>query len=194
MRRIIFRLPLKPGPHKMPAVSAFDEMYGASPAAGGEVRAPYAAVARWLDGASQELLETRRQQAELFFRRIGITFAVYGDPDASERLIPFDIIPRVLSGGEWDRLEDGLKQRSAALNAFLADVYGAQECLRAGVVPEELVLMNPQYTVAQAGQRPAHDVWVHIAGIDLVRTGPDDFFVLEDNARRVSPTCWKTAR
>lgn len=171
----------------MQLVTAFDEMFGLGGYGGGtEVRAPYVSIANWLQGASHALLETRRQQAELFFRRIGITFAVYGDPDASERLIPFDIIPRVISGSEWDRLESGLTQRVQALNAFLSDVYGAQECLRAGVIPEELVLMNPQYTIEQVGQRPAKDVWVHIAGIDLVRTGPDAFYVLEDNARTPS--------
>jgi uncharacterized circularly permuted ATP-grasp superfamily protein len=180
--------------------SAFDETYGFGPypdssgagplfgadARGPEVRAAYAQVAAWLRSAPPELLETRRRQAELFFRRIGITFAVYGDPDASERLIPFDIVPRVLSGREWSVLEDGLTQRVQALNMFLADVYGPRECIRAGVVPEELVLLNPQYCLAAAGRRPAKDVWVHIAGIDLVRTGPDEFFVLEDNARTPS--------
>ncbi len=165
---------------------AFDETFGLGPFSGGDVRAPYAEVARWLAGASGDLLETRRRQAELFFRRIGITFAVYGDPDAQERLIPFDIVPRILSGGEWGRMEEGLKQRVQALNMFLADVYGPRECIRAGIVPEELVLLNPQYCLAQVGRRPAKDVWVQIAGIDLVRTGPDAFFVLEDNARTPS--------
>ena len=179
---------------------AFDETYGFGPypdasgagplfggdSAGPEVRAAYAQVAAWLRSAPPELLETRRRQAELFFRRIGITFAVYGDPDASERLIPFDIVPRVLAGSEWAVLEEGLTQRVQALNLFLADVYGPRECIRAGVVPEELVLLNPQYCMAAVGRRPAKDVWVHIAGIDLVRTGPDEFFVLEDNARTPS--------
>lgn len=178
---------------------AFDETYGLGPypAAGSEgplfgapdahkVRAAYVEVERWLRAAPPELLETRRRQAELFFRRIGITFAVYGDPDASERLIPFDIVPRVIDGAEWARLEEGLTQRVQALNMFLADVYGAQECIRAGIVPEELILLNPQFCLAQMGKRPAKDVWVQIAGIDLVRTGPDEFFVLEDNARTPS--------
>jgi len=165
---------------------AFDETFGLGPFSGGDVRPPYAEVARWLASASGDLLETRRRQAELFFRRIGITFAVYGDPDAQERLIPFDIVPRIISGGEWGRLEEGLKQRVQALNMFLADVYGPRECIRAGIVPEELVLLNPQYCLAQVGRRPAKDVWVHIAGIDLVRTGPEEFFVLEDNARTPS--------
>jgi len=164
----------------------FDETFGFYSFGTGPVRAPYTDVARWLTNAPPELLETRRRQAELFFRRIGITFNVYGDPDAQERLIPFDIVPRVLSGREWARLEEGLIQRVTALNLFLADIYGPRECVKAGVVPEDLVLLNPQYCLAQIGQRPPHDVWVHIAGIDLVRTGPDQFYVLEDNARTPS--------
>jgi uncharacterized circularly permuted ATP-grasp superfamily protein len=164
----------------------FDETFGFGPFGGSETRAPYAEVARWLASASPDLLETRRRQAELFFRRIGITFAVYGDPDAQERLIPFDIVPRILSGSEWRILEEGLTQRVQALNMFLADVYGPRECLKAGIVPAELVLLNPQYSLPQVGRRPAKDVWVHIAGIDCVRTGPEEFFVLEDNARTPS--------
>ena len=162
--------------------AAFDEMTGA----GGAVRAPYALVERWLADASPDFLQTRRAQAELFFRRIGITFAVYGDADADERLIPFDIVPRVLARGEWTRLERGLVQRVAALNAFLADVYGAREILRAGIVPEDLILRNPQFCLPAIGLKPAHGVYVHIAGIDIVRTGPDQFYVLEDNARTPS--------
>lgn len=165
---------------------AFDETFGFAPFGGDDIRAPYGEVARWLKSAPPELLETRRRQAELFFRRIGITFAVYGDPDAQERLIPFDIVPRVIADTEWRGLEEGLTQRVQALNMFLADVYGPRECIRAGIVPEELVLLNPQYCLPQVGRRPAKDVWVHIAGIDLVRTGPDEFFVLEDNARTPS--------
>lgn len=170
--------------------AAFDEMFGSGgypesvdPAL---VRAPYALLAAWLAASTPELLETRRRQAELFFRRIGITFAVYGDPDADERLIPFDIIPRIISSAEWAVVEEGLKQRVAALNAFCADVYGAREVLRAGIVPEDLVLRNDRFALQQLGFRPPGDVWVHIAGIDLVRTGPGEFMVLEDNARTPS--------
>jgi len=161
-------------------------MYGHEAFGSRTVRAPYARVGEWLQASSHELMETRRRQAELFFRRIGITFAVYGDPDASERLIPFDIVPRVIGASEWAKLEAGLVQRVTALNMFLADIYGPGECLKAGVIPEELVRHNPQYTLAQVGRRPAKDVWVHIAGIDLVRTGADEFHVLEDNARTPS--------
>ncbi len=170
----------------MPGVAAFDEMFGHAGAAAGNIRAAYQPIAAWLDGSPHELMQTRRRQAELFFRRIGITFAVYGDPDADERLIPFDILPRVLAADEWTRLEAGLVQRVAALNLFLADIYGKQEILRAGIVPADLVLRNPAYALAMVGKRPAHDIWVHIAGIDLVRTSADEFYVLEDNARTPS--------
>ena len=166
---------------------AFDEMNGApddqtSP----EVRDGYTAVKRWLDDAPPGLLKARREQAELLFRRIGITFAVYGDAEAEERLIPFDIIPRIITQKEWAGLERGLVQRARALNAFLADIYGPRECIRAGIVPADLILRNPQFCLEMVNQRPPHGVYVHVAGIDLVRTGPDDFYVLEDNCRTPS--------
>jgi len=174
----------------MAAITAFDEMYGQGDAygraAGMSVSSAYRAIQTWLDQSPHELMAARRRQAELFFRRIGITFAVYGDPDAAERLIPFDIVPRILARSEWARLETGLKQRVTALNAFLADIYGPREILRAGVVPEELVLQNPGYCLHMAGRTPPGGIWTHISGIDLVRTGPDQFYVLEDNARTPS--------
>jgi uncharacterized circularly permuted ATP-grasp superfamily protein len=174
----------------MAAATAFDEMYGLAEVygrgSGGEVNAAYRSIQSWLDHSPPELMAARRRQAELFFRRIGITFAVYGDPDAAERLIPFDIVPRILARSEWDRLERGLKQRVAALNLFLADVYGPRDILRAGIVPEDLVLQNPGYCLQMVGKKPPGGVWTHIAGIDLVRTGPDEFYVLEDNARTPS--------
>ncbi len=167
---------------------AFDEMFGHGGGGGGSaaVRDAYAPIAEWLAGSPLDVMTTRRRQAELFFRRIGITFAVYGDPDAAERLIPFDIVPRILGRAEWATMEAGLIQRVAALNAFLADIYGPQDILRAGIVPAELVVQNPGFNVAMIGRRPVGDVWVHIAGIDLVRTDADDFYVLEDNARTPS--------
>ena len=172
-------------------VPAFDEMFGVHDGPGHDpafdaVLAPYKPIADWLAASPPELMAARQAQAELFFRRIGITFAVYGDAEATERLIPFDIVPRILARSEWSRLEAGLKQRVAALNLFLADVYGKQDILRAGVVPAELVLTNPAYNLAMVGRTPPAGVWVHIAGINLVRTGPNDFFVLEDNARTPS--------
>ncbi|MBA4049264.1 MAG: hypothetical protein C0476_12065 [Sphingomonas sp.] len=164
------------------AATAFDEMHGN----GSAIRDPYARIAHWLDTAPADLLQTRRAQAELFFRRIGITFAVYGDADAAERLIPFDIVPRIVSRREWQRLEAGLIQRVRALNLFLNDIYGPREILRAGILPEALVLQNPQFCLAATTLRPAHGVYTHIAGIDIVRTSADQFYVLEDNARTPS--------
>ena len=167
-------------------MQVFDEMYGGAPVGGPDVRAGYDALQRWLAETPPELLDTRRQQAELLFRRIGITFAVYGDTGGEERLIPFDIIPRVLTRPEWAWLERGLVQRARALNAYLADIYGPRDCVRAGIVPEELVLCNPQYRLEMAGRPPPHGVYCHIAGIDLVRTDADEFYVLEDNCRTPS--------
>jgi uncharacterized circularly permuted ATP-grasp superfamily protein len=166
---------------------AFDEMYGFDePPQTTQIRDAYGLLKRWLDSAPAELLATRRSQAELFFRRIGITFAVYGDTDSTERLIPFDIIPRVLTKAEWGRLKQGLTQRVAVLNAFLRDVYGPRECIRAGIVPADLVYCNPFYRLEMASQAVPHDIYVHVAGIDIVRVDADTFYVLEDNARTPS--------
>ncbi len=161
---------------------AFDEMRGDD----GGVRLPYAGVARWLDAVSPDQLARRRAEAELFYRRGGITFAVYGDAQGEERIIPHDIVPRVLSSAEWTRLASGLEQRVRALNLYLADIYGAQETLRAGVVPEDLVWRNPAFRPEMVGFRVPHGVYVHVAGIDVVRIDADDFYVLEDNARTPS--------
>ena len=162
---------------------AFDEMSGG---ADGAVRPPYLRLDAWLKDAPADLIETRRRQAEVFFRRLGITFAVYGEGEAAERLIPFDLVPRVIDAGEWAHLERGLIQRVTALNAFLKDVYGPQACMRAGIIPSDLVLQNPQYRLETAHIRPPHDVYTHLAGVDLVRTGERDFYVLEDNCRTPS--------
>ena len=161
---------------------AFDEMSGD----GGGIRDSYRGLARWLAEAPEGLLQARSRQAELFFRRMGITFAVYGDAESAERLIPFDVVPRIIGASEWAGLEKGLIQRVSAINAFLSDVYGKQECLKAGVVPAELILTNPQYAPEMQGRRPPRDIWVQIAGVDLVRTGEDGFYVLEDNCRTPS--------
>jgi len=163
-------------------MSAFDEMRFEC----GRARTLYRHIARWLEETPPELLASRRAQAEYMFRRIGITFGVYGDKDAAERLIPFDIVPRLLSRGEWRRLEEGLAQRARALNLFLKDVYGPRAILKEGIVPPELVLRNPGYRPEMIGRRAPHDVWVHIAGIDIVRVDDKSFYVLEDNARTPS--------
>ena len=166
----------KPG-NASPA--AFDEMR----APDGSLRPAYAAIANWLDATPRDVLEYRRREAEFIFRRIGITFAVYGEAEAQERLIPFDIIPRVLTAVEWVKLSRGLEQRVKAINAYIRDIYGKREILRAGILPEDLVYQNEAFRPEMNGQRVPHDIYVMIAGIDVVRTAPDEFFVLEDNTR-----------
>ncbi|MEO5866506.1 MAG: circularly permuted type 2 ATP-grasp protein [Sphingomonas sp.] len=163
---------------------AFDEIMGRSGSA--IPRAELAALGAWLDDTPNAELRRRQQSAENTFRQLGITFAVYGDSDAAERIIPFDIVPRVFLADEWARLSAGLVQRVQAINAFLDDIYGKREILKAGLLPEELIFGNPQFRPEIAGIRPPHGIWAHICGIDLVRTGPDEFFVLEDNARTPS--------
>ena len=160
----------------------FDEMSEA----GGEPRPVYRRLAQWLADVPPDLLASRRAQADLLFRRIGITFAVYGDKDATERLIPFDLVPRLLSRTEWAKLEIGLVQRVRALNMFLADLYGPREIIRTGIVPADLIYQNPYFRPEMVNLKVPHDVHVHIAGIDIVRVDDRDFYVLEDNARTPS--------
>ncbi len=151
-----------------------------------EVRPAYQGLAEWLRTVPHDLLAYRRQEAELLFRRIGITFAVYGEKEAQERIIPFDIIPRILTGAEWERLTKGLSQRVTAINRFLADVYGKGDILKAGIVPREMIYGNPAYRPEMAGKAVPHNIYVQIAGIDVVRVDPETFYVLEDNARTPS--------
>ena len=160
----------------------FDEMSGND----GLCRAAYEGVRDWLAAAPPDLLEQRRQEAELLFRRTGITFAVYGERDAEERLIPFDLVPRILTGEEWAELARGLEQRVRAINMFLKDLYGPREIMRAGLLPDELIFANPYFQMEMCGLEVAGGVYTHIAGIDIVRVDPENFIVLEDNARTPS--------
>ena len=134
---------------------AFDEMKGAD----GQLRPAYTALSAWLSEVPPDVLDHRRREAELLFRRIGITFAVYGEADATERLIPFDVIPRILAAAEWDLLRRGLEQRVRALNLYLRDIYGRREVLRAGIVPEDLVFQNPVFRPEMNGQKVPHDIY-----------------------------------
>jgi uncharacterized circularly permuted ATP-grasp superfamily protein len=131
-------------------------------------------------------LRQKSAEAEVLFRRSGITFAVYGAEEAVERLIPFDILPRIISAVEWRKLEVGIEQRVRALNAFLYDIYHRQEILEAGKVPEELVIQNSAFLPEMIGVDPPRSIYSHIIGIDLVRTGENEFVVLEDNTRTPS--------
>ncbi|MBS0379518.1 MAG: circularly permuted type 2 ATP-grasp protein [Proteobacteria bacterium] len=137
----------------------------------------------WLREQPAEQLARKRTEADALFHRLGITFAVYGENEGTERLIPFDIVPRILPAHEWQRLEAGLKQRVRALNAFLADVYHEQRILKARLVPPEQILCNPQYRPEMQGVRLPGGIYSHIAGVDVVRDHDGNFCVLEDNLR-----------
>jgi uncharacterized circularly permuted ATP-grasp superfamily protein len=157
----------------------YNEMYDAS----GGVRAHYKGYEDWLKATPPERIERKRAEADLAFHRVGITFAVYGEEAGKERLIPFDIIPRVIPSIEWKTLQSGLRQRVKALNMFLWDVYHDQEILKAGVIPAEQVLNNAQYRPVMQGVDVPGQIYAHITGVDIVRAGVGEFYVLEDNLR-----------
>ena len=183
----------------------FDEMYvslppeGATPAqsqSAGEqsqsqVRTHYENYARWLSRQSDEAMRLRRDEAEVIFRRVGITFAVYGDKDedgsGNERLIPFDVIPRIIPADEWASMKEGLEQRVTALNRFMHDIYHDQEIIKAGVIPAEQILQNAQFRPEMMGVDLPNNVYSHISGVDMVRApgadGKGEYYVLEDNLR-----------
>ncbi len=160
----------------------FDEMH----AANGDIRAAYRDYSAWLTDQSLERLRQKHAQADLLFRRLGITFTVYGEDEGGERLIPFDVIPRIISHEEWSVLERGAIQRVDALNAFLHDIYHEQEIIRAGIVPAELVMTNEAFQPQMLGLDLPRRVYAHVSGVDVVRVDDKTFYVLEDNVRTPS--------
>jgi uncharacterized circularly permuted ATP-grasp superfamily protein len=160
----------------------YDEMHQPD----GSVRDAYGGYCEWLSEQDRDWLRRKGLEAESFFRRTGITFNVYGEDAGEERLIPFDMVPRIVTAAEWRKLSRGIEQRVRALNAFLHDVYHRQEIVRAGRFPQRLLAENAAWLPQMVGFTPPGGVYTHVVGIDLVRTGPDDFMVLEDNARTPS--------
>src|SRR3569833_1800150 len=140
----------------------------------------------WFEEQDPALMRRKHREAESSFRRTGITFNVYGDADGEERLIPFDMVPRIVTGAEWRRLSRGIEQRVRALNAFMHDMYHRLEIIRSGRLPQRLFANNEAWLPQMVGFTPPGGVYTHIVGIALVRTGPDQFMVLEDNARTPS--------
>jgi uncharacterized circularly permuted ATP-grasp superfamily protein len=153
---------------------------------GGRIRDCYAPVQQWVESTGIGGLNRRLEEAEAIFRRIGITFAVYGEGGDPERLIPFDLLPRIFTAHEWGMLDRGIRQRARAINAFLYDVYHRGEIIKAGIVPADLVYRNSAYKPEMVGFTPPGRVYSHIVGVDIVRTAPDRFQVLEDNCRTPS--------
>jgi len=173
----------------------FDEMYTTLPyeffSGGAKIRDHYKIYDEWLARQPGDMMATRREEAEMIFRRVGITFAVYGDKDeggaGNERLIPFDLIPRIIAAQEWDALEKGLVQRVTALNRFIHDCYHDQEIFKAGHVPTEQLVGNAQFRPEMVGVDVTDNIYSHISGVDIVRAvnakGDPEYFVLEDNLR-----------
>ncbi|MGY4829661.1 circularly permuted type 2 ATP-grasp protein [Sphaerotilaceae bacterium SBD11-9] len=172
---------------KVPLKNSFDEMQATSTS----VRDHYRIYDRWLAQQPRDVMHSRREEAEMIFRRVGITFAVYGakdeDGSGTERLIPFDLIPRVIPASEWSEMEKGLTQRVTALNRFIHDVYHEQEIIRAGIVPADQIFKNAQFRPEMMGVDVPGGVYSHISGIDIVRAanpdGSGSYYVLEDNLR-----------
>ncbi len=169
----------------------FDEMYAQLPFVDSAVRPHYRNYLDWLKRQDPQTMRDRREEAEMIFRRVGITFAVYGDKDedgaGTERLIPFDLIPRIIPAHEWTSMQKGLVQRVNALNMFVHDVYHEQNILKAGLIPSEQILNNAQYRPEMHGVDVPNKVYSQISGIDIVRApdaqGNGEYYVLEDNLR-----------
>jgi len=166
-------------PLATPSKDLYDEMYLPN----GEVRPHYASFAQWFASQSGDAMAVKRAEADLLFRRIGITFSLSGDEGGTERLIPSDLIPRIIDASAWELMEQGLVQRVKALNRFLHDVYHDQAILRAGIVPAEQVLANAQFLPMMMGLNLPHQTYAHVVGVDIVRHNDGRFFVLEDNLR-----------
>ncbi|MDP1673802.1 MAG: circularly permuted type 2 ATP-grasp protein [Burkholderiales bacterium] len=160
----------------------FDEMR----APDGEIRPHYREYCEWLDGKPTDFLPQKQREADALYTRLGITFAVYGDESGTERSIPFDIIPRIIRPNAWKIISDGACQRVRALNAFLKDIYHGQEILKAGIIPAAQVTGNPAFRPEMQGIQVPGDVYIHIAGVDIVKTDAGEFHVLEDNLRTPS--------
>ncbi|MBC3881614.1 circularly permuted type 2 ATP-grasp protein [Undibacterium sp. LX40W] len=164
-------------------VKFFNEMKAEETGSANSIREHYREFSTWLQQQAPETIQRKKAEADLLFRRVGITFAVYGDDAGTERLIPFDIIPRIIPAAEWSQLQEGLVQRVTALNMFIHDIYHDQNIIKAGIIPAEQIYKNAQYRPEMKGVSVASDIYAHIAGVDIVRAGQGEFYVLEDNLR-----------
>lgn len=162
--------------------AGYDELFEAPGTPRAHARALIEALSR-MDTAD---IEERKRRAELAMLNLGITFTVYSESSGVERIFPFDLVPRIIDGEEWTRVEQGLKQRVLALNHFIQDVYNERKIIDAGVIPADVVYNSPNYEQAVAGFTPPNAAWAHISGIDLVRDADGTLYVLEDNARTPS--------
>lgn len=150
------------------------------------IRSQYRPVFKDISELPDEVLQQKDKLAGELFMNQGITFTVYSDNAGIERIFPFDIIPRILTSHEWNHIETGIKQRLKALNLFLKDIYSTQQIIKDKIVPAELIATCPHYTREIFGIRVPHDLYIHISGIDLIRSQEGVFYILEDNLRTPS--------
>ncbi|MGL5508081.1 MAG: circularly permuted type 2 ATP-grasp protein, partial [Microcoleaceae cyanobacterium] len=157
----------------------YDEMFVEK----GQPRASASLLVERLNSLSSEELILRQQAAQVTMMKLGATFNVYSDQQGTERILPFDVIPRIVPAEEWSYLEQGLKQRIHALNLFLADIYDQQKIVKDGIIPAELIYSATGYLKPCIGLKPPAGIWCHITGTDLVRDEKGQWYVLEDNLR-----------
>ena len=150
---------------------------------GQKVRNLYKNLDNWLSNQNINVLMSQSIKAEELFRKVGITFNVYGEDEAEERLIPFDLMPRIIDSKEWSLIEKGITQRLIALNMFLEDIYSKQNIVKENIIPSKLINDNAAFLPEMCDFKPPGGIYTHISGIDLVRTSEKNFFVLEDNLR-----------
>lgn len=162
----------------------FDEMFFAD----GNTREHYRAYAHWLGKLSHDSLLKKQKEAELLFKRVGITFNVYGEGEGRERLIPFDSLPRIIPFDQWQVIEAGIRQRVTALNKFLHDIYHEQEIIKAGIFSAKQIFSNAFYQPCMQGIDLPNQIYSQISGIDLIRDDDGTWYVLEDNLRTPSVT------
>ncbi|CAH8282589.1 putative circularly permuted ATP-grasp superfamily protein [Mariniflexile fucanivorans] len=162
--------------------STWDEMYCDSQ----KFRAQYEGFIEYLENTSPEKLTKKEDLSKQLFMSQGVTFTVYNDNEGIEKIFPFDIVPRIITAPEWDKIETGIKQRLKALNLFIKDIYNEQFIIKDGLIPADLIYSCPNFLREMKGVKVPYDVYVHISGVDLIRNNDGEFYVLEDNLRTPS--------
>ncbi|WP_147676188.1 circularly permuted type 2 ATP-grasp protein [Algibacter pacificus] len=162
--------------------STWDEMYNDS----AEFRSQYNGFIKYLENTSPEKLSKKEDLAKQLFMSQGVTFTVYSDNEGIEKIFPFDIVPRIITANEWQKIEAGIKQRLKALNLFIKDIYNEQFIIKDGIIPGELIYTCPYFLREMKGVKVPHDVYIQISGVDLIRNNDGEFYVLEDNLRTPS--------
>ncbi len=162
--------------------NTWDEMYS-NPS---DIRSQYNIINDYLRSTSPEVLFKKEELSKQLFMSQGVTFTVYSDNEGIEKIFPFDIVPRIIKASEWEKIDRGIKQRIKALNLFIKDIYHDQFIINDGIIPGELIYSCPNFLREMKGVNVPHDIYVHIAGVDLIRNNDGEFYVLEDNLRTPS--------